>query len=214
MRKLHAVDALFPRTRQAILAACLMHSDRWWYLSDLANHLGVRASSLQRELASLTGAGVLHRRRDGNRVYYRADPACPFLSELRGLILKTVGLVDVLRDALLACADRISWAFVYGSIARGTEVSTSDVDLMVIGEIGLKKLTAVLPGAEAALHRTINPVVYTQAELAKMWKRKHHFLRDVLAADKLFIVGRGDELEDALGITTRSETRHEPSGAE
>src|SRR5215813_13177005 len=133
MRKYRALDALFPRIRQAILVATVLHPDRWWYLSDLAKHLGVRPSSLQRELATLVEAGILQRREDGNRVYFQANPDCPFLSELQGLLVKTAGIVDVLRETLAPFAKRIDWAFIYGSVARAEELASSDVDLMIIG---------------------------------------------------------------------------------
>ena len=123
MRKSSSINALFPQIRLGILAATCMHPGRWWYLSDLAKHLQVRPSSLQRELSSLVSAGVLLRRRDGNRVYFKPDPECPFLEELQGLMLKTMGLVDVLREELTPLSPRIMWAFVYGSIARGEEIS-------------------------------------------------------------------------------------------
>jgi DNA-binding transcriptional ArsR family regulator len=84
MRKNRPLDSLFPRTRQAVPTATLLHPERWWYLSDLAKHLGVRPSNLQRELAALTSAEILHQRRDGNRVYFQASPDCPFLPELQG----------------------------------------------------------------------------------------------------------------------------------
>src|SRR5712692_4566541 len=115
MRKKAAIDVLFPETRKAILAATLMQPDRWWYLSDLAHNLGVRPSSLQRELAALVEAGVLRRKSDGNRVYFQPEPDCPLLPELTGLMTKTAGLVDVVREALRPFAKSIRWAFVYGS---------------------------------------------------------------------------------------------------
>jgi DNA-binding transcriptional ArsR family regulator len=125
MRKSRALDALFPKTRQVILAATVLHPERWWYLSDLAKHLGVRPSSLQRELTSLVDAGVLRRRQDGNRVYFQAQPDCPFLPELQGLLVKTAGVVDTLREVLSPFAKRIDWAFVYGPMARAEELASS-----------------------------------------------------------------------------------------
>ena len=93
IRKKRPLDSLFPRTRQAVLTATLLHPDRWWYLSDLAKHLGVRPSSLQREIATLTSTEILRQRRDGNRVYFQANADCPFLPELQGLLVKTAGPV-------------------------------------------------------------------------------------------------------------------------
>src|SRR5687768_7403794 len=118
MRKPSLIDALFPAVRQDVLAATMMHPDRWWYLSDLAAHLGRSPSSLQREVAQLTAAGILETRQEANRIYYRPNAECPLLPELTGLIAKTVGVADVLRSALKPIARQIEWAFIYGSLAR------------------------------------------------------------------------------------------------
>jgi len=194
MRKTKAIDAIFPRIRQAILAATLLHPDRWWYLSDLARHLGVRPSSLQRELAALVDAGVLRQRRDGNRTYFQPHPDCPFLAELQGLMLKTVGLVDVLREVLEPLTNRIDWAFVYGSIARSEELASSDVDLMIIGRVGLADIAPALRQAERRLNRPVNPTVYSREECATRLAAGHTFLRAVLDGAKLFILGDPHEL--------------------
>ncbi len=113
------LDALFPRTRQNILAALLLSPERRWYLSDLAQHLHVPPSSLQRELASLADAELLSRKTEGNRVYYRANPEHPLLPELQGLFAKTIGLADKVKAALEPFWADIDLAFIYGSAARG-----------------------------------------------------------------------------------------------
>jgi len=97
MRKNNMLDALFPRTRQNILATLLLSPERHWYLSDLARHLNVSPSSLQQELASLAEAGILCREADGNRVYYQANPSHPLRAELQSLFAKTVRLADQVR---------------------------------------------------------------------------------------------------------------------
>lgn len=194
MRKSKAIDVLFPRTRQAIFAATLLHPDRWWYLSDLARHLGVRPSSLQRELAALVDTGVLRQRRDGNRMYFQPNPDCPFLAELQGLILKTVGLVDVLREVLEPFTNRIDWAFVYGSIARSEELASSDVDLMIIGRVGLADIAPALRHAERRLNRPVNPALYSREEFATKLAAGHTFVRAVFDGAKLFILGDPHEL--------------------
>lgn len=194
MRKTALIDALFPRIRQGILAATLLHPERWWYLSDLARHLRVTPSSLQRELHSLLHAGILLRRQEGRQVYFRPDPACPILPELQGLMAKTAGLVDVLRRALAPLAPSIDWAFVYGSIARAEAVSESDIDLMVIGRLGLADLAPVLTRAEPQLGRRINPTVYSRQEWRQKLEGGHPFLQAVLRGEKLFLIGDPDEL--------------------
>lgn len=197
MRKSNALDALLPRTRQRVLAATLLHADRWWYLSDLAQHLGLGPSSLQREMARLVEAGILERRTDGNRVYYRADPACPFLPELQGLLIKTIGLTDVLRDALCPFGGAIVAAFIYGSVARGTEATTSDVDLMIIGDVRLADLAPALRATERQLLRAVNPVLFSPDEWARKVNNANHFVNTVRRAPKIFLIGNEHELDNA-----------------
>ncbi len=136
MRKSSPIDSLLAKTTQGLLAATVLQPERWWYLSDLAKQMGRRPSSLQAPLASLVTAGILRRRREGNRVYYQADPDCPFRRELQGIMAKTVGLVEVLRDALAPLQSRIAVAFVHGSVALSQKRAASDVDLIVIGTLG------------------------------------------------------------------------------
>ena len=209
MRKKNPLDALFPRTRRAILAATLMDPSREWYLSDLARHLGVPPSSLQRELAGLVDAEILRRRVDGNRVYYRAEADNPIFGDLRGLLLRTAGLKDVLAECLSEFGSRIDAAFVYGSVARGDESASSDVDLMVIGDVGLSALAPALKQAESRLLRPVNPSVYRADEVAGKLRAGHHFLRTVLGGAKLFIVGGEDDLAAAVERATHSAAYHE-----
>jgi len=194
MRKTYAADALFPKIRQGILAATMMHRERWWYLTDLARHLGVTPSSLQRELKSLVAAGILIRRQEGKQVYFRPDPECPFLAELQGLMAKTVGLADILRDSLAAFTSSIECAFIYGSVARAQELSESDVDLMIIGDVRLAEISSTLRRAEKQLSRPVNATTYTRKEFAQWRRAKNHFLASVLGDAKLFIVGGEDDL--------------------
>src|SRR5579871_4605678 len=194
MRKIAALDALFPKIRQHLLAATLLNPERWWYLSDLAQFLSVTPSSLQRELSALTEVGILERRRDGNRVYYRPDPSCPFLSDLQGLLAKTIGLADILKEALEPVADALEFAFIYGSLARNEEISESDVDLMLIGSLRLSDLSAALREAERRLRRPINPTLFTLEEFREKWQSGNHFLRTVMQAEKIFLLGDAHEI--------------------
>jgi len=185
---------LFPKTRAGVLAATLLDPDHQWYLSDLARKLGTTPSALQRELAHLTHMGVLGSHRDGNRVYFQANRDCPYFPELRGLIVKTSGVVDVLREALRPAAGRIGAAFVYGSFARAGEHAASDIDLLVVGSAGLAELVPLLRQAEGRLGRPVNAAVYTRHEFARGHAAGNHFLRSVMESDKLFILGDAGEL--------------------
>lgn len=127
------LDALHPKTRQGILAATLLQPEKAWYVSELARRMGVPSSSLQRELRDLAEAGILKTHRQGRTSYYRANIDSPLFPDLRGLLLKTAGLLDALADALKPVASQVVAAFVYGSMASGGEQSDSDVDVMIVG---------------------------------------------------------------------------------
>jgi predicted nucleotidyltransferase len=129
-------------------------------------------------------------------VYYRAKTECPLYPEIRNLVLKTSGLSDVLKSALTD--KRIRVAFVFGSIARGEEKAGSDVDLMVIGQLGLRDLSRLLSGLEEKIGREINPHVLREEEFQKRIRAKEHFVSSVIEAPKFFIIGSQRELE-AMG---------------
>ena len=199
MRTNKALDVLFPKMRQAVLSTLLLHGQHSWYLHELAAHLRVRPSSVQRELSRLTDAGILTRRRHGNRIYYQVDEGCPLLVDLRGLLAKTVGLVDVLRTVLEPFRALIEYAFIYGSVARGEETSASDIDLLLIGQMGLAEVAPALRQAEQQLGRPVNPSVYTLGEFTKKMRANNHFLTTVWGDKKLVIQGDLDELATIIG---------------
>ncbi len=197
------MDALLPRVRQGVLAAVLLQSHRRWFVSELSRHLEVSPGTLHRELQRLIRAGILVRRKEGKQVYYEANPECPFLGELNGLLAKTAGVIDLVREALLPLAKRIEVAFVYGSVARGEEIATSDLDLMVVGPIGLKDLSPALERLREHLFRPVNATVFPPAEFARKVRAKDHFLRSVLDAPKLFVLGSARGLEEVARGTPR-----------
>lgn len=207
MRKSPLLDALLPRVRQGLLAATVLRPGKTWYLSELARHLGVRPSTVQRELASLVSAGILKRYRDGNRTYFQADENCPVLAELRGLISKTIGVVTLLEEALRSLRDKIACAFVYGSVARAEEGSESDVDLMIVGEARLSDVAPRLRKLERRLGRPVNPSVYRPEEFARKLASGHHFLSTVMREPRLYIVGDEHVLED-IGKRRRRSTHN------
>ena len=188
-------DALFPKVRQDILAACLLHSDKWWYLSDLAKHLELSPSSLQRELASLTQAGLLESRRDGNRVYYKANLESPGALDLQSFFIKTSGVTDVLKSALNKHFKRAQLAFIYGSMARGEEVATSDVDVLIVGDLKLSAMVDEIKKAENTLGREVNPTIYSPQEFRRKIEDDDGFIKTVCEGEKIFLKGGPDELK-------------------
>jgi DNA-binding transcriptional ArsR family regulator len=194
---MRSLDALLPKTRQGILAAMLVRPQKTWYVSELARRMGVPSSSLQRELKDLTAAGILKTHKQGRMVYYQANAESPVFPDLRGLLVKTAGLVDILADALKPLAGKLRLAFVYGSIASGQEHSDSDIDLMVIGAVQPAELALPLRKAREMLGREINPTVYSSAEFDRKSATKDHFLTRVLAESRLVVLGNRDELGKA-----------------
>ena len=199
MRMTPILEALFPEVRAKMLAAVFAQPDREWYLTELARSLGSQPSSLQRELEALGKAGILEQRRDGRRVYVKADRSSPVFADLRGLLEKTAGVIPVLRGELETLGESIYLAFVYGSIARSEETSASDIDLMVVGTAGLSDLIPPLRNSERILGRPVNPSVYSSEEFQERARSRNHFLTTVLKGAKQFVKGDKDELERIAG---------------
>lgn len=197
MRKNNMLDALFPQTRQNVLATLLLSPERRWYLSDLAQHLKVPPSSLQRELASLAEAGVLYREADGNRVYYQANSAFPLLPELQSIFAKTVGLADKLKETLEPFGEEIDLAFIFGSVARGERTARSDVDVLLVGSVGMSDLALPLRELERTLQIPVNVTHFTAAEFQDKQRQGNHFLNIILRGRKIFLKGSEHELANA-----------------
>lgn len=193
------LNALLPRTTQSVLAATLLRPEREWYLSDLAKHLGVAPSSLQRLLPRLEKAGILLRRSDGNRVYYRADKSCPIYAELSSILAKTIGLAEPLRKALQPLQTKINAAFVHGSMMDGSEKSDSDIDLIVIGNVAGIELTRAFHPLARQLGREVNSTRYSPVEFRQKVRSNHHFLSSVLKKPRMFIIGDERALEETIG---------------
>ncbi len=209
MRKLSALDALLPKTRQGILAAMLVRPEKAWYVSELARRMGVPSSSLQRELRDLTAVGILNTRRQGRMVYFQANVESPLFADLRGLLLKTAGLVDVLAGALKPLIKKLQVVFVYGSIAGGSEHSGSDIDLMVVGTASPKEVSLALRHAGDLLGREINATIYTPAEFNKKRHANNQFVTQVLEKPKLFVIGDAGGLGKAAVARTRGQGTRE-----
>jgi predicted nucleotidyltransferase len=203
MRSSPVLAALFPKVRQGVLAATLTQPGKWWYLSELAQFLHTTPSSLQRELKALAASGILEQRREGTRTYFKAESRSPLFPELRGLFEKTAGLLPALQLALHPFRDRIACAFVYGSVARRQETALSDVDLMVIGTVGLAELAPALRKAEARLGREVNVTNYSPGELRAKAAAKDHFLSAVLQRRKQFVRGSQRDLDAVVGKPRR-----------
>lgn len=187
-------ELLLPGYRRRVLALLLLHPDEALHGREIARRTGLPAGTLNRELARLAEAGLLKRERRGNQLLYSAERGCSVYEEVASILRKTSGVADVLANALAPARDQIRAAFVYGSVAQGRERAGSDVDLIVVGELGFGNAVKLLHPAQETLGREISPRVYG----VKEWKQKRRapdaFLRDVLAKPKIFVVGSEREL--------------------
>ena len=164
------------------------------HMREIERRSGYAIGKIQTELKKLLRLDLVKKRKDGNRLYYRANKEHPLYPDIRSLVLKTIGLGDILKNALRQDAD-ISIAFVFGSIARHEETAGSDVDLMVIGKLGLRKLTGMLSGVSEQIGREINPHILSIEEFIKRKTNREHFITQVLEAPKIFIIGDAHDLE-------------------
>lgn len=187
---------LSSRVRASIFQLLFGLGETEIHVRELARQSEFAEASLRQELSKLLRLELVSDRRSGNRVYFRANRDHPLYPVIHQLVIRTIGLVEVLAVAL-AKAD-IAIAFVFGSVAKSREVGHSDVDLMVIGEIGLRKLTSLLSGASEKIGREINPHVMTEDEYRKRVKSEDHFVTNVLDGPKLLIIGTEDDFE-AMG---------------
>ena len=182
------------KLRAKALGWFFTHAGERCFVRQLTALLGEDSTNLSRELARLAKLGVLTCQQEGRQKYYRANPECPVFAELKGLVIKTSGAGDVLRQALAPLAKRIQAAFIYGSLARGEESARSDVDVLVVGKVSFGDVVHALRSAEERLSREVNPAVYPPAEFKAKLAAKHHFLTTVLNEPKVFLIGNQHDL--------------------
>lgn len=188
-------DALFPKGRQRVLAVLFGNPDRSFYANEVIALAQSGTGSVQRELAALSEAGLLTVTKQGNQKHYQANAASPVFAELRGLVIKTSGLADVLRAALAPLAPKIDAAFVYGSVAKQQDSAHSDIDVMVVSpELDYADVFGALENATVSLGRKINPTLYTPADIARRIARDNAFVTRVWQQPKIWLIGHEDPL--------------------
>ena len=189
-------DALFAGVQQRVLGALFGNPERSFYGNELLRLTGSGKGALQRELDRLVKAGLVTVRSVGNQKHYQANPEAPIFEELRGIAIKTFGIGDVLRGALLPLAKKIRTAFIYGSVARRADTTRSDIDLLVVSDsLGYQDLIKALQAAERGLGRKISPTLYSSVELAKKRSGKNAFVLRVLEQPKIFLIGSDRDFE-------------------
>jgi predicted nucleotidyltransferase len=199
VKNLSLSEALFTTTQQKVLGLLFGKPDQSFYANEIARWAQVGKGSLMRELDRLQRAGVLTLTRQGNQTHYQANPDCPIYTELLGIARKTFGIAEPLRQALQPFAEQITWAFVYGSIAKDQANASSDIDLMLIGEgLHYSEVMERLMPMEEQLGRVLNPTLYTPDDWAAKLVAENSFVVRVAQQDKINLMG-GNPLESKDG---------------
>jgi predicted nucleotidyltransferase len=184
------VDALFTSTQQRVLALLFGQSDRSFFANELIQLARSGTGAVQRELERLAASGLVVVTKVGNQKHFQANRDAPVFTELRSIVLKTMGLADPLRAALEPFAELIDLAVVYGSVAKGKDTASSDVDLLIVSDaLTLEKLYAGLAIVEHEIARKINVTLYTSQEFRQRRKEEHPFLAKVLAGEHWVLMG-------------------------
>lgn len=183
------LSVLFGKTRRSILALVFGHAEEAFHLRKILRLAQVSAGAGQRELKRLAEAGILVRTVKENQVLFRANPECPIFDELKNLISKTAGLVDILREALEPVRSGIKVALVYGSLARGKATANSDIDLLVVGDVSFENVVGSTAGAQGILRREINPLVMSSAEFQDRISKGEHLLESIMKSPFLPVLG-------------------------
>ena len=188
-------DALFTTTQQKVLGLLYSHPDKSFYTKEIIRSTGMGVATIKRELDRMLDAGIISMTKVGNQHHYQANVECTLYSELLGIVRKTFGVVDVIREALSSFDEEIELVFIYGSIAKGEETASSDIDLMVVSEsVAYSELMEALANAEESLGRTINPTIYTMKQLKTKYKKDNAFVVKVMKQPKLWIKGSEDDV--------------------
>ena len=191
-----ATIALFGKTRRSILALLFGRPGRSYYLREIAARAGTGMSQVQKELGQLAAAGLVVREQRANQVHFHANPGAPIYSELLGIVTKTFGVADVVREALEPFRNRIVFAFIYGSIAKGTATAASDIDLLLVGDLAPSEVAVPLAEVRARLGRNVSLVGYSTEEFRSMLQSGHHFISSVLAGPKIWLASDERSLDE------------------
>lgn len=194
--RLSISDALFSKVQQRVLALIFGHPQRSFYTSEIVRSVRSGTGAVERELERLNRSGLVSVEHIGNQKHFRANRRSPVFKELQSLVLKTVGLTEPLKQSLAPYSDKIKTAFVYGSVAKGTDTAQSDIDVMVIGdELDYSELYTALGSAEKALRRKVSPIFITAGDWQRKASEEGSFINKISALPKLFVYGSEKDIQ-------------------
>jgi len=196
MEAISLSNALFSKVQQRVLALIFGHPERSFYTSEIVRNVHSGTGAVERELSRLERSGLVSVQRIGNQKHYQANHDSPIFQELQSLVVKTVGLIEPIREMLEPYSDKIKTAFVYGSVAKGTDTARSDIDVMVIGnELSYMELYAALQKAESILHRQVSATFLSPEDWRRKASQNGSFVSKMSALPKIFIFGSEEDLQ-------------------
>jgi len=188
-------DVLFSKTQRQILSLLFGRPDKSFYAKEIVRLAGVGTGTVQRELEKFSAVGLLTVEQIGNQKHYRANDQAPIFEELRGIVQKTFGLADVLREALAGYADKIKLAFIYGSVAKEADHASSDIDVLVISnELSYSEVLDLFDFAEIRLGRKVNPTIYKIEEFQNKLMSDNNFIKRIIDQSKIFVIGSENDI--------------------
>ena len=191
-------EALFSKTQRQILGLLFGHPERSYFAKEIYKLAGVGVGTAHRELDKLTSVGLLTLEHVGNQKHYKANKKSPIFEELKGIVQKTFGLADVLRDCLLGQHVAINVAFIYGSVAKASDRVSSDIDVLIVSsELSYSEVLALFDSTELKLGRTINPTIYQPEEFKDKLMSDNNFIKRVVEQPKIFLIGTEDDIPAA-----------------
>lgn len=183
-------DVLFTKTQQRVLGLLYGNVEHSYYLNELVRLADMGKGTIKRELDRLAAVGLVTVSKRGNQNHYQANTKNPIYRELKGIVDKTFGVAGILSSALQPVLPSVDFAFVYGSVAKGEEHASSDIDVMLVGDsLSYTNIMNLMLPAEEQLGRSISPILYSRKEFDDKLQKQQSFLSRVLTQNKLWLAG-------------------------
>ena len=176
-----------------ILKLFFRDQEKEYYFREIAKKLNKEPSHDQKYLDKLVEDKILLDERRGNMRFFRLNKEYPLYEEIKSIISKTIGLENELKE-LVDKLDNVECAFIFGSVAKGTENSNSDVDLMLVGNINQDSLTTAISSLEGKIAREINYHIYSSQEIVKKIEEHDGFMTNIFLSPIIKLKGNPYDL--------------------
>jgi predicted nucleotidyltransferase len=184
---------LFSKSIRSILSVFVTSPRDKFYLRQLCSLTGSSPRPVQLALRKLENAGILNSERQANIKLYSLNKQSPIYPEIKSIILKTEAIGEGIRKVLKNLKD-IQCAFIYGSVAKNRESTSSDIDICIVGEVDLDVLSRLTTQLEERLKREISTVTFSPEDWKQAIREKRGFVMDILKNKKIVLMGRLDEI--------------------